>query len=60
MEAKEKLFAFKLVKKESAPHKDEDRKWEARDGVATAGCSQVEYGEYRCDFNSWRDGGVYC
>ncbi|MBA3486227.1 MAG: hypothetical protein H0T88_03385 [Lysobacter sp.] len=55
MEAKEKLFAFKLVAKESEPGKDEGKKWVAREGVATAGCSEVRFGNFREG-----DGGVFC
>lgn len=60
MEAKEKLFAFKLVKKETESRSDEDRKWGARDGVATAGCSEVDRGNFRCASQWAPDGGAFC
>ncbi|MBA2237873.1 MAG: hypothetical protein H0W24_04120 [Lysobacter sp.] len=60
MEAKEKLFAFKLVEKQSQSRKDDDRKWEARVGVATAGCSEVDRGNFRCASQWSPDGGAYC
>lgn len=60
MEAKEKLFAFKLVAKESEPRKDEGKKWVAREGVATAGCTEVAWGDYRCSTTWSGEGGAYC
>lgn len=38
-----KTFAFKLAEKGAKS----PRKWKARDGVALAGCSEVEFMNYR-------------
>lgn len=51
-----KLFAFKLAEKNNN-NKKEAAKWQARDGVATAGCS----GPWaRADSRYSRDGGIWC
>ncbi|WP_199611620.1 hypothetical protein [Flocculibacter collagenilyticus] len=49
-----KLFAFKLAEKKDAK---ETKKWQARDGVATAGCS----GMWARGPSRWgSDTGMYC
>lgn len=51
-----KLFAFKLAEKANETKK-ETTKWQARDGVATAGCSAPDY---RADGRFSRDTGMWC
>lgn len=51
-----KLFAFKLADKAKNSKKDEP-KWQARDGVATAGCSAPDY---RADGRYSKDTGMWC
>ncbi len=55
---KSKSFAFKLA---SETQKKDDRKpvWQARDGVAVAGCSGPDARADRA-FPYRRDGGIYC
>jgi hypothetical protein len=51
-----KTFAFKLAAEGSKGA----RKWQARDGVALAGCSLVDpRGQYRDSFHIGDDG-IYC
>lgn len=50
-----KTFAFKLADKAAKGAS----KWQARDGVALAGCSEVTLGNYR-DTRRVGDDGVYC
>lgn len=51
-----KLFAFKLADKAKNSPKD-TAKWQARTGVATAGCSAPDY---RADGRYSRDTGMWC
>ena len=63
MNAKQKLFAFKLTTKEDAKQAtvESQGKWKAQDGVATAGCSLVKAtGDYRASVGFGRDNGIYC
>ena len=55
-----KLFAFKLAEKQ-APTAPVPTEWKVRDGVAAAGCSEVERFQYRYSstINS-RDTGQFC
>lgn len=57
---KKKTFAFKLATK-AVQQNQAQKKWSGRNGVASAGCSQVMFGDYRADHPSggW-DNGVYC
>lgn len=61
MEAKEKLFAFKVVATEAESRKDEE-KWVAREGVAAAGCTDYKFpGNLRYASPIYgADRGVYC
>ena len=57
-----KTFAFKLVKNAA---NTANKPWQARAGVAAAGCTLVADGDYRADtdvFGQPRgfDGGYYC
>lgn len=51
-----KLFAFKVVDKKTEAQKKPAAQWQAREGVATAGCS---FPSERYS-SRWGDGGVYC
>jgi hypothetical protein len=56
MEEKQKLFAFKLAAKEQRDAPSQPRKWQARDGVSLAGCSDPSHeGDFREG-----DRGVWC
>ena len=50
-----KSFAFKLAEASSRGA----RKWQARDGVSVAGCSEVRFGNYRDSFKT-ADDWIYC
>jgi len=57
MKNQKKLFAFKLADKQdkAAPHK-----WQARDGVSLAGCTDpTGDGDFR-EFGHSRDSGIFC
>lgn len=59
------LFAFKLAEKQASPQAPRPPQapveWQVRDGVAVAGCSEVERFQYRYSstLNS-RDTGQFC
>lgn len=59
------LFAFKLAEKQASPQASAPSQlpaaWQVRDGVAVAGCSEVERFQYRYSstVNS-RDTGQFC
>jgi len=51
-----KTFAFKLVDKRP----NDPGKWQARDGIALASCSEITWpGNYR-RWDGQRDSGSYC
>ncbi|QGX39933.1 hypothetical protein [Permianibacter aggregans] len=62
MENKQKLFAFKVIAKESRQAVNKDGKWLAREGVATAGCTDPRgWGAVR--YSNWWggvDAGAFC
>jgi hypothetical protein len=59
MQADKKIFAFRLAAKTAAETKD--RKWKAREGVAIAGCSEVQWQNYRAARpGSTTDNGIFC
>ena len=49
-----KSFAFKLADRRQ--HHAAGGKWQARDGVSVAGCSELENGDYRADQLTWPHG----
>ena len=52
-----KTFAFQLASQQ----KTANTQWQARDGVAVAGCTdRIGAGSYRYNKTGSRDGGVYC
>ena len=55
------LFAFKLANKQPAAPAAAPTQWQVRDGIAMAGCSEVERFQYRytSTLNS-RDTGQFC
>jgi hypothetical protein len=65
MHNRPKLFAFKLAEKQESTRAStrsaSPAAWKARDGVAVAGCSEVERFQYRytSTVNS-RDTGQFC
>lgn len=61
MQNQPKLFAFKLAEKQVPTPPAPPVEWKARDGVALAGCSEVERFQYRYSstVNS-RDTGQFC
>lgn len=65
MQNQAKLFAFKLAEKQESPQAATPPQasvaWKVRDGVAVAGCSEVERFQYRytSTLNS-RDTGQFC
>ena len=65
MEKNQKLFAFKLAGQEDAKktqNVDTDAsKWQTRDGVAAAGCSDpTRVGDYRWGTAFRADNGAWC
>lgn len=61
MQTEKTVFAFKLATKQQALVAQRETKWQAREGVALAGCSDpVGFGDYRESNGYNRDGGVYC
>ena len=65
MEKNQKLFAFKLAGQEDAKktqNVDTDAsKWQTRDGVAVAGCTDpTGQGDYRYGTRWSSDNGVWC
>ncbi len=50
-----KTFAFKVADRGAKGA----AKWSARDGVSLAGCSEVQFGDYR-SFTRTGDNGYYC
>lgn len=60
METKQKLFAFELAAKEDAK-KEQNAQWQARDGVAVAGCTDYIWeGNLRYKGATGADKGIYC
>lgn len=64
MTTETKTFAFKLAK---GAARTSDKRWQARAGVATAGCTLAagDNGDYRADIDAFgqprgRDNGYYC
>ncbi|WP_169433286.1 hypothetical protein [Pseudoduganella violaceinigra] len=55
-QTEKKLFAFKVADKKAEADKKPAAKWQAREGVASAGCSFPSERYYR----SFGDNGVYC
>jgi hypothetical protein len=57
-----KVFAFKLAeKKQAEKEKAATTKWQAREGVALAGCTDpTGYGDYRYSKSIGTDNGVWC
>lgn len=57
-----KVFAFKLAeKKKEEKEKAATAKWQAREGVALAGCTDpTGNGDYRYGRNGGIDNGVWC
>jgi len=63
MEKTQKTFAFRLAQQESARKTEAQKaKWEIRDGVAVAGCTDpTQQGDYRYSSSRFgRDNGVWC
>lgn len=62
MENTQKLFAFKLAGQEDAKKvQSNESKWQIRDGVAMAGCSDATGdGDWRCSLWGGRDNGPWC
>ncbi len=59
MKNNQKLFAFKLADKKQEKTEVKPAQWKARDGVAVAGCTFYQF-DYKCNYNSTQDGGVWC
>lgn len=56
-----KVFAFKLAEKKEKQEKAAPTKWQAREGLSVAGCTDpTADGMYRYSTTRVRDGGVYC
>lgn len=56
-----KVFAFKLAEKKDKKEKVESAKWQAREGVSLAGCTDpTADGNYRYSTSRGVDNGVYC
>jgi hypothetical protein len=55
IEMEKKTFAFKLADVAAKG----GSKWNARDGIALAGCSEVRLGNYR-EATRYGDNGIYC
>lgn len=57
-----KTFAFKLAAQKSLKKDVGEKLWQARDGIATAGCTDPTHeGDYRyTDSRFGRDAGAYC
>lgn len=51
-----KLFAFKVAEIKTEVKKPAPQQWQARQGVATAGCSFPSERAYV----RWGDNGIYC
>lgn len=62
MEKTQKTFAFRLAQQENARKNVADEaKWQIRDGVAVAGCTDpTQQGDFRYGTRWTRDGGVWC
>ncbi len=62
MEKTQKTFAFKLATQENVKKTDaHDGKWQTRDGVAVAGCTDPTHqGDYRYGTRWSSDSGVWC
>ena len=62
MENTQKLFAFRVAKQqETKGSETRAEKWQVRDGVAIAGCSDATgEGDYRCSIFPGRDNGPWC
>ena len=62
MKTEKKAFAFKLAEKNSIKLEDkvETPKWQAREGLSVAGCTDpAGQGNYR-DYRTGIDNGVWC
>ena len=62
MKTEKKAFAFKLAEKnnEKVEQKIEATKWQAREGLSVAGCTDpAGQGNYR-DYRTGIDNGVWC
>jgi hypothetical protein len=56
-----KLFAFKLIEKRQEQESKPAQQWQAREGVAVAGCSGPDaFENYRASSIRGADAGVYC
>ena len=62
MEKTQKTFAFRLAQQENARSAETgDAKWQTRDGVAVAGCTDPTHqGDYRYGTRWSSDSGVWC
>lgn len=62
MEKTQKTFAFRLAQQQSAVETEADQtKWQTRDGVAVAGCTDPTHqGDYRYGSRWSSDSGVWC
>jgi hypothetical protein len=62
MDTSQKLFAFKLAAKEdrAAAVQPTQDKWQARDGVAIAGCTDPKANGVLREAFPWGDGRAYC
>ncbi len=58
MDTDKKTFAFRLAEQTRSP---EQPRWDIRDGVATAGCTDPTHqGDYRYSTTLGRDNGAWC
>jgi len=56
-----KVFAFKLAEKKEKQEKAAPAKWQAREGVSVAGCTDpTGVGDYRYSTSYGRDNGIWC